>query len=384
MSAKKRILSIVFNDLRNDNRVLNQAFSLASQSYDVTLIGIQRQTKLPTSEISSMVRIVRIFMKNDFIEQIRYVRAIYFIVYIWLQIFKRRKNRYDVIHCHDLNTLQFGVFLKFLMLRKPKLVYDAHEYETQRNGLHGFWQKFAIIKERMLIKRVDRVITVSPTIAKEYVRLYRIPEPAVILNCPILRVKEITKNNLFREHFGIPEDYRIFLYQGYLYPGRGIEIILEAFDQLNLSDAALVFMGEGNLTDLIKRHDKYNQSIFIQPFVSGDVLLKYTSSADFGIAFIEDISLSDRYCLPNKLFEYIAAGLPVIGSGLPDIRQFITTHQVGTVAQTNDVEGFIEAFHSMSRQDPDDLKENIRNTRNKYHWGTQEQVLLSVYQQIMD
>ncbi|WP_323757909.1 glycosyltransferase [Roseivirga sp.] len=382
--AKKRVFSVVFNDLRNDNRVLNQAFSLASEGYDVTLMGIQRKTSLPTEEQLNGVKIIRKRMMNNTIERIKYVRAVYFILFVWLQFFRQARVKYDIIHCHDLNTLQFGVLMKFIKLGKVKLIYDAHEYETQRNGLHGLKWTYVKLKERLLIRFCDRVITVGPTIADEYVRLYGIEKPVVILNCPILRSEEVIKKNLFREQFGIPASKKIFLYQGYLYPGRGIEVILEAFDQLNLADGVLVFMGEGTLTDEIKKHKKYGESVFVHPFVLGDVLLGYTSSADCGIAFIEDISLSDRYCLPNKLFEYIAAGLPVISSGLPDLKKFINTYKVGTAADSNNVEGFIQAFNNLPNLDSPELARHILNTRALFNWGTQEKILFELYKSFED
>jgi glycosyltransferase involved in cell wall biosynthesis len=377
----KNVLSIVFNELTNDNRVINQAESLRQNGYNVTLLGIQIDSSLPLNEVSNGVNVIRVPLtyRNPLIYRIPFLLFYYRNLSLFFIYLKIALSNFDIIHCHDLNTLQFGVRAKFLKPRKLKLIYDAHEYETQRNGLHGWRWTYVKLKERFLIKFCDRVITVSPTIADEYVRLYDIEKPEVILNCPILRTEEVIKRNLFREHFGIPASKKIFLYQGYLYPGRGIEVILEAFDQLDLSDGVLVFMGEGALIDEIKKHEKYNKSVFIHPFVSGEVLLGYTSSADCGIAFIEDISLSDRYCLPNKLFEYIAAGLPVISSGLPDLKKFINTYRVGTAADSNDVEGFIQAFINLPNLDSPELVEHIRRARALFNWGTQEKILLELY-----
>jgi glycosyltransferase involved in cell wall biosynthesis len=380
---RNKVLSIVYNELTNDNRVINQALSLQQNGYDVTILAVLKDSNLPKNETVEGVKVIRVPLMygNRLVYKIRVLRFFYHRVSLFLIYLRITTSNFDIIHCHDLNTLQFGARAKFLKPRKLKLIYDAHEYETQRNGLHGWRWTYVKLKERFLIKFCDQVITVSPTIADEYVRLYGIKKPEVILNCPILRTEEVIKKNLFREYFGIPASKKIFLYQGYLYPGRGIEVILDAFNQLNLEEGVLVFMGEGTLTDEIKKHDKYGESIFIHPFVSGDVLLVYTSSADCGIAFIEDISLSDRYCLPNKLFEYIAAGLPVISSGLPDLKKFINTYKVGTAAESNDVEGFIEAFNNLPNLDSPELTEQILKTRALFNWGTQEKILLELYVQ---
>jgi glycosyltransferase involved in cell wall biosynthesis len=379
---KFRILSLVFNNLKNDNRVFNQAFSLSKVGHEVVLVGIlgiKDDSTLPDIEEINGVSIIRKRMISVTIERIKYLRVFFFILNSWIYFFKQSKNHFDFIHCHDLDTLEYGVFIKLFRLGKVILVYDAHEYETQRNGLYGWRWAYVKLKERFLIKYCDRVITVSPTIADEYVRLYDIEKPEVILNCPVLRTEKVVKRNFFRDNFNIPDSKIIFLYQGYLYPGRGIEIILEAFNQLNLPDCVLVFMGEGTHVGYIRQNEMYGKSVFLHPFVSGEVLLGYTSSADCGLAFIEDISLSDRYCLPNKLFEYIAAGLPVISSGLPDLSNFITLNQVGVSADTNDVNGFIKAFKDLLNLDSKQLAINIEKTRSLFNWGTQEKILINLY-----
>lgn len=379
----KRVLSIVLNDLKNDNRVLNQAFSLASRDYEVTLLGIQRVTEIGQIEAHNRLTIQRIALKGKLINQIRYLRGIYFLFYSWIKVLNVARSEFDVVHCHDLNTLQFGCFIKLIKGGHVKLIYDAHEYETQRNGLTGLKSIYVKIKERFLIKFCDRVITVSDTIAEEYKRLYEIHKPAVIFNCPVLKSKELIKKDLFREKFNVSKDQRILLYQGYLSPGRGIEVLLDSFDQLNREDLVLIFLGEGILKNLISKHSKFNVQIFCHPFVSGDKLLEYTSSANFGISFIEDISLSDRYCLPNKLFEYIAAGLPVLGSGLPDLKKFISDNDIGVTTKTNDIYGLVQAIDQLLEMNLDELQENIKKTRLKYNWQTQENVLIDTYKQLV-
>lgn len=378
------VISLVKNDVRNDNRVVNQATSLKKNNHDVTILAYQRETNLEYEEIILGVNIIRIKNRYEYFNKIKYVRGIIFeIIILFKSIEIFFKNSFDVVHCHDLNTLQIGLIFKLLSGGKIILIYDAHEYETQKNLLSGFSKIKAKIKERILIKYCDRVITVSDTIAKEYSRLYGIPKPTVILNCPVIDPsKEPVKSSIFRKKFNIPESNKIFLYQGYLVVGRGIELVLNAFNKLGKVNVSLVFMGEGSLLERIKRDDNYNKSIFIHPFVTSKEIIKHTASADFGISFIEDISLSDRYCLPNKLFEYIAAGLPVITSGLPEMKNFIETYKVGVSADENSVCGFLAAFRELLSMDSDDLDRNIKKARKLYNWGTQEKILVDLYQNL--
>jgi glycosyltransferase involved in cell wall biosynthesis len=359
------VLSIVYNELTNDNRVMNQARSLGKNGYNVTVLAVNYGPKLPSEEEKDgySVKRVPLYYTNELIYKVRIVRFFYHFLKIQWVFLKISLKGYDIIHCHDLNTLQFGARAKWIKGQKIKLVYDAHEYERERNGLRGIAKIKAKWKESLLVRFCDRIITVSPTIAKEYRRLYSIQDPVVVLNCPVLKSESIQKTNVLREIFTIDPSKSIYLYQGYLYPGRGVEILMRAIEELDSENSVLVFLGEGTLASDIERHPLYNKSIFLHPFVAGDVLLQYTSSADVGIAFIEDISLSDRYCLPNKLFEYLAAGLPVIGSGLPDIRDFINQYKIGVTASSNDVDGFISAFQKMHQIDKAAISANIRKTR---------------------
>lgn len=379
----KKVLSIVYNEIHNDNRVLNQAISLKNNGYDVTVLGIKINKETKSSEEWKGVNIKRINIvyRNPLIHRIPFLKPIYhwFNVYLRVLIHSRRAN---YIHCHDLDTLQYGVTIKRFKKGHVKLIYDAHEYETEKNGLNEKQKVEAKRKESKLICSADRVITVSNTIANEYVKLYNVRKPIVILNCPPSISSSLEHKNLFRKIFNINETQKILLYQGILSKGRGINILLNSFEKLDQNKYALIFLGKGEEESIIKKSKKFGKFVFIHPFVPGDVLLSYTSSADYGIAFIEDISLSDRFCLPNKLFEYIAAGLPVVGSGLPEMKSFIESNKVGVVAETNDITGFLNAFQKLSTTSRSDFKKSIDKARGLYNWSSQEIKLIDLYREL--
>jgi glycosyltransferase involved in cell wall biosynthesis len=289
----------------------------------------------------------------------------------------------DILHCNDLNTLPIGVIVKLFFNKKVKIVYDAHEYEINDRPNEGKMSiRLKYLLEKALIRYADRVITVSNAIAKEYVRLYNIPKPAVVLNTPPYR--EIEKKDLFRGRFGIAGECPIFLYQGGLSKGRGIEILIDAFKALHDEGGdtipAIVFMGYGPLEEEIEEISKKYKNIYFHPAVSPDVLLEYTGSADFGISLIEDVCLSYRYSLPNKMFEYLMADLPVIVSDLPEMRQVIEENKVGVIARENSPESLKEAIEEVMRLDRDVLQKNIQEVKKIYNWEAQEKVLLGVYE----
>jgi glycosyltransferase involved in cell wall biosynthesis len=290
-----------------------------------------------------------------------------------------RYRKADIAHCNDLNALPIGLLIK-LFGKNVKVVYDCHEYETEINGLKGIEKKGKKLLERFLIRYADQVITVSDSIAYEYTRLYKLPRPHLVLNCPAYI--EQSKRNLFRENLDIRADQSIFLYQGGLSKGRGIELLLGAFSGLDSDQNILVCMGYGPLEELVRERSNEHETIFFHPAVSPSVLLNYTSSADYGILFYEDTCLNHRYCSPNKIFEYLMAGLPVLTSNLYEMRRLVETESIGIVAQKNTVEGFRQAVVESLKQDYAMAQENVFSARKRYCWEEQEKVLKEIYDAI--
>ena len=264
---------------------------------------------------------------------------------------------------------------------KVKINYDSHEYAINDiPNQSSLSIKLKYFLEKTLIRFADEVIVVSNSIANEYVRLYNIPKPHLVLNCPAY--KEQVKKNFFRENLLIRDDQKIFLYQGGLSKGRGIELLLNAFSELDSDKNVLVCMGYGPLESLIKEKSDESKTIFFHPAVKTDVLLNYTSSADYGVLFYEDTCLNHRYCSPNKMFEYLMAGLPVLTSNLYEMERLVESEGVGIVASENTVEGFKQAVADSLKQDYVQIQQNVFEARKKYCWEEQEKVLNEVYSDI--
>ncbi len=371
-----RIVNFVLNDFNNDSRVLKTSKSLAAMGYQVTVVAIHND-KLKRTELVDGFSVDRIKLRSRSWPKWKPVQFLKYLEFIVRAVWHYR--RVDFAHCNDLNALPAGVLIK-LFRRNVKIIYDCHEYETETNGVKGSEKKIKKFLERILIRYADRIITVSDSIANEYVRLYSVTKPYLVLNCPSF--KEQPKQDLFRENLGIREDQTIFLYQGALNKGRGIELIIDAFSGLETDRNVLVFMGYGSLENLIREKARKIDVVFFHPAVKPDVLLKYTSSADYGIAFIEDSCLSYRYCLPNKMFEYLMAGLPVLTSNLCQMRRLVNSEGVGIVAKDNTVEGVRKAVSSSLEQNYSAVQENVFKTRKKYCWEEQEKVIEEVYRNL--
>ncbi|WP_166253973.1 glycosyltransferase family 4 protein [Marinobacter salicampi] len=368
-----KVANIVLNDFTNDSRVWKISKSLASFGYHPIVVALHRPG-LETKESVAGVCVYRIPLATRSWPKFKPIQIVKYFEFACKVFWRFRGVNY--VHCNDLNALPIGLLIK-LFSKKTRVVYDCHEYETEITGLKGVEKNGRKLLERCLIPFVDSIITVSDSIANEYARLYKIPQPHLVLNCP--SHKEQPKNDLFRKNLGIRADQTIFLYQGGLSKGRGVELLLEAFTALETDQNVLVCMGYGPLEQLIQHKSQDSETIFFHSAVMPDVLLNYTSSADYGVSFIEDSCLSYRYCLPNKVFEYLMAGLPVLTSNLYEMKKLVETEGVGIVAEDNTVEGFRKAVIRSLAQDYKAIQKNVFDARKKYCWEEQEKTLGKIY-----
>ena len=373
----------VFNAFTNDSRVLKEATSLQKHHFDVTVIahkdiGVKDEETIADLKIKRFSYLDRKVTKNT----LGKLKA--YLIYVKESIAYCKD--FDILHCHDLNTLPIGFIIKKFFNKKIKIVYDAHEHETEIRGLVGTKQKFTKIIEKILIKSADKVITVSNAIAEDYARLYNIPKPALVLNTP--PYQEIDKKDIFRKELGIDKSQTIFLYQGGFSAGRGIEILLETFQDIHkenkkdIFQPCIVFMGYGPLEELVKDAAQKYDDIYFYPAVAPNVLLDYTSSADFGILFYENNCLNHDYCSPNKMFEYLMADIPVIASNLYEMKRLVQNNNIGIVAEENTANGLKEAIIKATMLDKEELRKNIQKIKKIYNWEEQEKVLLTLYKEL--
>ncbi len=388
----KKIVSVVLNNFTHDSRVLKEAVSAKKAGYDVVVLALH-DVGLPEAEVVSGVRVRRIrvggkrlvpHLKGRKFFPLRLLCLGFIYLEFWLKALSFCKG-VDLVHCNDLETLPIGCLAKLRC--KCGIVYDTHEYTTEQ-GFSGL--RLFLIKrfERILIKYADRVLTVSDSIADEYVRLYQIEKPALVLNCPSSRgAKE--DQDYFRIVFPIEAKQAVFLYQGGFTSGRGIEVLLKTFEKIAkeppfLPLPVIVFMGYGALEGLIKESAERTENIFLHSAVSPSELLGYTASADFGILFYENTCLNHYYCSPNKMFEYLMAGIPVIVSNLYEMKRIVKEYGVGVYASQNNTQGLETAICEVLEKDAKVLGENISAAKKIYTWENQEKVLLAVYKGVLN
>lgn len=371
------MLSLVLNNFMNDSRVLKEANSIAAMGNTVKIVALH-EPGLAEHEICDNFTVHRIRLwtkswgKRKFIQALKYCELCIRVI--------ARYRRVDIVHSHDLAALPIGWAMKRLSCRNVKLIYDSHEYAI--NDLPFESQLRQRIKKRIeqfFITGADILITVSDGIADLYEKTYGLSsKPSVVLNCPLLVPK--VSSNVLKEKLSLSRDTFIFLYQGALSQGRGIQKFIDGFKNIDDPNIALIFMGYGELVGMIESEE--DGRIFYLPAVSPIELASYTASADCGVALIEDSCLSYRYCLPNKIFEYFMAGLPVIASDLPEMRKIIDEYDAGVLCSPEDspsVEGAIRAVRGV---DNANLDVNLKELISKFNWQNQEKILKTIYESL--
>lgn len=358
----------------NESRMLREARTLSRFALfeRIDLVGAGGPNLPASQDLGGGVHIERIGTRRDDVGLVsKVLDTLQWSLLVW-----RRYRRQPVvcINCHSIATLPLACVLKWAT--GARLVYDAHELETETSGLKGIRKTVTKLVERALIRRADYSIFVASAINDWYREEYAITNTDVVYNCPVFA--DIPRSDRFREEFAIPADMPIFLYQGVIGTERGVPKLVEAFASLQ-GRAALVIMGYGELADWVREQSARQPNLFYHPAVPPDRLLAYTAGADFGLSVIEPASLSYEYCMPNKLFEYLMAGKPVLVSPTREQRDFVRRHGVGEVARDTGVAAIRDAVLSLLAQAPETLRAAIDRVRREFSWESQEAVLRRIY-----
>ena len=286
----------------------------------------------------------------------------------------------DVFHSHDLNTLYVG--WRCAEETGAKLVYDSHELATERNRMDNKWRKRAMWNERRGLPKADALITASPAWIPFLLERYgSVPDQAIeLINVPELH-EEVPVWDL-RGELDIPPDVPILLYQGSIQENRGIEQALEA--TLRLDDAVLVVVGYGYhrpaLEADVAKRGIGDRVKFFGPIPNHELLF-WTAAADIGMANIINSSISYHTSLPNKLFEYIMAGVPVIGSDSPEIGRVVKATGIGVVCDPADPEAIADAARTIL-VDKQRFVDATKIAASQYNWSVESKKLVELYERL--
>jgi glycosyltransferase involved in cell wall biosynthesis len=294
-----------------------------------------------------------------------------------LQLSKHIKP--DVVNCHSIKVLPLGAILKVSF--RTKLVYDTHELETETHGLVGLRRRMMKILEASLIPFVDRIIVVSDSIKHWYEKSYNRNDCYVIKNFPRKIAVRNFQSDILKKEFGLREKDILFIYQGNLGSGRGIEVLLDVFSKLR-NEKHIVFMGYGELKGRIIEYARRYRNIHFHPAVPPEEIGFYTMSADVGINLTDNSCLSRYFALSNKLFEYLNNGIPVIVSDFPERGGVVDKYSCGWKIEVKErvgEESLFRLIQGLSKEEVDHKKATLGKLNDTFIWENQEEMLVQVY-----
>jgi glycosyltransferase involved in cell wall biosynthesis len=301
-----------------------------------------------------------------------------------------RRIRPDIIHANDLETLPIGCVLA--RLHRAKLVYDAHELwrdPGSRAGIPTWLFNLAVMTERWLAPKADGVITVSESIAEDMRDHLRIPLPTLVRNVPWPRTAQVQGPNHpgpLRRNLGLGPDTPILLYQGFMAEGYGVPFLLEALPSIP-PPAVMVCLGFGPLQGpLAQRAEALGISdrVYFHPAVPPEVLISYTADATIGVCPSQGTCTSYDYSLPNKLFEYVQAGLPIAASNLAEIGRLVRRYNLGETFDHSNSQAIAGTLNRMLANPRflEACREAAATAARELNWRQEERHLVELYQRL--
>ena len=362
----KRIAVLVSNDLNHDQRVLKTCATLEAEGWTPVLIGRQMPESKPLNVPFEARRLQLPFRRGAGFYaalQIGLLRALF-------------RTDINAIWANDLDTL-LPAFLVARAKRLP-LVYDSHEYFTEAAGLtgrplqRGVW----LMVERAIFPRLKAVITVNEGIADAYHERYphaRGGRPFVVRNMPRKRSEPTPSSTNWKERLGVPANAPLLIMQGaYLDKDRGV---VQAVNALSEQPSwHLVVVGAGEEWEWARNQaEKFNGRLVVLPKMTFDELCSLTASADVGLSLDQGVHGNYLMSLPNKLFDYIHAGIPVVATPMPEVARVVDSWKIGAVVKDSTPAGIAAGVAAVLAHPRDHWKAQCDQAASALHWGVEEE-----------
>ncbi len=385
------------HDRRIDRRVLDGARTLIARGWDVTVIAgpADPTHPAPDEEVYPDVPIVRVqagaappaaAAVPPELAPARNVPWSRFSPYHDEFVAAALARPVQVYVAHDLPQLAPAVFAA--RRYGSYVVYDSHElFPEQRHLFAQGIAWFLVALERWLLCYVDRVITVNASIAEYMSVRYDIPVPDIVINAPHA-ASEPERTQLLREELGIPAERTVLLFHGGYALTRNLETLAEAMLHVR-SDAALVLMGPGfdgsPAASLAQELGLLGERVFFRRAVGQDALLRYAASADVGIIpYSPRDELAVYWCTPNKLFEFIVAGLPILATDLPELRRYVGGQKIGLNRSMATPQATAAAIDEIIAGDLEGMRKRVREVRSAFTWDAQADRVAAIFAEVLE
>ncbi|WP_313383954.1 glycosyltransferase [Chishuiella sp.] len=365
-----KILSAVLNNIENDQRLNKVCNSLLKFGYNVELIGATLYSK-PILDKPYKTYLIDMQNQSTFKKYVEFNWKLFFILL-------KKVDHDTILLANDLDSL-----LPFYVVSKLKgntLVFDSHEIYSELPSLYDRpkTKKFWKFLEKLLLPKIKHFYTVSDGYATWFNKQYNV-KPIVIRNVP----NKIVFENRFSIDFELPKNpnnHKILLYQGAINPSRGINKMIEAF--VHVKNCQFWIAGDGPKKEeyekLVKKLN-LTDCIYFLGNIPPKTLKTITPLADVGMSLEEDFGLSYRYALPNKLFDFIQAKVPVLATHLPEIKKTVLDYNIGKVINNHTPEHLAKKLQELLNEGKESYKEKLTFAANELCWENEEIRLKSIF-----
>jgi len=359
----KRIIISVTNDLVTDQRVYKVSKTLHELGYEILLIGRKLSNSLPLKRPYKTYRMKLIFNKG----------FLFYAEYNLRLFFKLLFTKKDILLSNDLDTLLPNYLIS--QLQRKKMVYDSHELFTEvpelidRPKVQKSWLRI----EKSILPKLKNCYTVCQSIADYYNNKYQ-TNFKVIRNLP--EKKPIKTGKL---PFDLNNE-KIIIYQGTLNIGRGLELMIDTM--LLLDNVLFIIIGDGDITKRLKKQvaeSNLNKKVKFLGKLNPEKLQSITPIADLGISIEEDLGLNYRFALPNKIFDYIQAEIPILVSDLPEMKSVINTYKVGEVITDRNPKKLASQIEYMLQKGKNNYKNNLKTASKELVWENEKEKLIKIF-----
>lgn len=356
----RKIIVSVTTDLTTDQRVEKVCNTLYKNGFNVTLVGRKLANSSPLKRDYKVKRFQLFFNKTILFFAEYNIRLFFYLMF----------SKKELLLANDIDTLIPNYLIH--KLQRKKLIFDSHELFSEipelvyRKKVKKFWLSI----ENWILPNLKNNYTVSNSIANYYFNKYKVSF-TTIANYPQKKKYEKTLVSSLRK------DEKIIIYQGAVNIGRGLELMIETMSLLN--NYRLIIIGEGDVLKSLKKlvalKNLENKVVFMNK-VSPIELSKITPNAHVGISLEEDLGLSYKYALPNKIFDYIQAEVPILVSDLPEMRKIVEEYGVGEILTSREPEILANKIETITTSD---YQKKLKLAKQELVWEVQEKKLVAIF-----
>ena len=367
-TTKKIAVVSVINDLVTDSRVTKTCLTLIDCDYNVILIGRKLKGSLPIPPWPFKAIRMNLF----------FVQGPLFYLFFNIRLFfKLLFKKADLLYANDLDTLLPNYLVS--KLKNIPLIFDSHELFCEVPELQHstFKRKLWLRLEGWIVPKLKNCITVNDSISSIFEEKYKVKFHTVRnISDSVKGFKPKTRREL-----NLPTDKKIILLQGAgINIDRGAEELIDAM--ADVENAVLYIIGSGDVWDVlvekIKKQALGNKICLINKIPKTE-LMHYTHNADIGLSIDKNTNLNYFYSLPNKIFDYIHAGVPILASRLPEIEKIINAYNIGDFINDHRPLTIAAMLNGLlpSKQ-LQEYKQNTYNAAKQLNWESEKLKLIEI------